>query len=140
MARLDRFDGMTVEFLVPDFPAAVAFYTRLFGWRSDFEPYDDFIEWELLPKCWLQIGVGEPQPGRPLRLCVDDIEAEVARVARDLRVRCSPITRIPGLVAFCDFCDPWGNNLGFYQRLFMDGVPRFPGGRSADDRSWVNSS
>ena len=132
MAAENRFHGLTVEFRMPDIRAGVEFYSRLIGRPPDFEPHDDFNEWEAAPGFWLQVGEGEPRPTYALRLRVDDIEAECRRVERELGVRCSPITRISGLVAFCNFSDPWGNTLGFYQRLFVDGIPRVPGGRWHD--------
>lgn len=128
MAVEHRFRGLTVEFRMPDIRAGVEFYSRLIGRPPDFEPHHDFVEWEVTPNFWLQIGEGEARPTYALRLRVDDIEAECRRVERELSVRCSPITRIAGLVAFCNFNDAWGNNLGFYQRLFVDGTPRVPGG------------
>lgn len=127
-----RFHGFTIEVRVPDFPAGVTFSSRVFGRRPDFEPHVDFVEWEIFDdRSWFQLGEGEPRPGYPTRFRVADLEAEVARLARDAGVRCSPVTRIPGLVAFCDFSDPWGNALGFYQRLFVTELA-VPGGRERD--------
>jgi len=131
MARADRFGGGTVEFRVPDIRAGVAFYSRLFGRPPDFEPHTDFVEWEGFEGFWFQHGEGEPRPTYSLRLRVNDIEAEIPRVEREVGARCSPVTRIPGLVAFCDFSDPWGNHLGLYQRLFVE-QPRVPGGSFRD--------
>ena len=132
MARSDRFSGITVQFFVPDIRAGIEFYSRLFGRPPDFKPHEDFKEWEVFDNFWLQIGQGEPRPTYPLRLRVEDIDAQRERVERDVGARCSAITRIPGLVAFCNFSDQWGNNLGLYQRLFVGGVPRGPGGSFHD--------
>jgi predicted enzyme related to lactoylglutathione lyase len=131
MARTERFEGCTVEFRVPDFRAGVDFYSRLFGRPPDFAPHRDFVEWEGFDGFWFQLGEGEPRPTYALRLRVRDIEAECRRVEQELGVRCSPLTRLPGLVAFCNVDDPWGNTLGFYQRLFEDG-PAVPGGSFHD--------
>ncbi len=132
MIRKIRFGGCTVEFRVPDLRAGTEFYSRLFGRAPDFEPHADFVEWEGFNNFWFQLAEGEPRPTYAMRLCVDDIVAEVARVQREVGARCSSITRIPGLVAFCNFNDPWGNILGLYQRLFIAGVPRVPGGSYHD--------
>lgn len=132
MSQANRFSGVTVQFLVPELEAATEFYSRLFGRRPDFEPHDDFVEWEVVANVWLQVGEGEPRPACPVRLRAEDIDAECLWVNRELGVRCSRVTRIPGLVAFCNFSDPWGNNLGFYQRLFLGGMPRAPGGSFHD--------
>lgn len=135
MPERDRFGGdfggFTIQFCVPDIRAGVTFYSRLLGRPPNFEPYEDFKEWDGIGGCTIQIAEGEPRPGYPLRFRVEDIEAGCARVARDLGVACSPVERIPGLVAFCNFDDPWGNRLGFYQRLFVD-EPRVPGGLRPD--------
>ena len=127
----DRFAGCTVEFRVPDFRAGVEFYSRLFGRRPDFEPHRDFVEWEAFDTFWFQLGEGEARPAHPLRFRVEDIDAEHGRVEHEVGARCSAITRIPGLVAFFNFSDPWGNALGCYQRLFVD-EPRVPGGSFHD--------
>lgn len=29
----------------------------------------------------------------------------------------SPVERIEGVVAYCNFDDPWGNKMGFFQDL-----------------------
>lgn len=132
MAGADRFGGCTVEFRVPDLRAGIDFYSRLFGRPPDFEPHHDFVEWEGFDNFWFQLALGEPRPAYALRLRVEDIDAEVARVQRETGARCSRVTRIPGLVAFCNLSDPWGNNLGLYQRLFVAGAPRVPGGSYRD--------
>jgi catechol 2,3-dioxygenase-like lactoylglutathione lyase family enzyme len=129
------FTGVTVQLLVPDFAGGVDFYSRLIGRPPDFEPHEDFVEWEVLPGFWLQLGEGTPRRAYPLRLAVDDVAAERARAERELGAHAvSAIQRIPGLVAFCNFDDPWGNRLGFYERLFTE-EPAVPGG-SFRDEEW----
>lgn len=122
---------------MPDIQAGINFYSRLFRRPPDFEPHEDFKEWEVFSNCWLQVGEGEPQPTYPMRLRVGNIEAERERVEREVGVPCSPVKRIPGLVAFCDFSDPWGNRLGLYQRLFVGGVPRILGGSYRDEEKYI---
>ncbi len=53
----------------------------------------------------------------PLRLRVDDIEAERQRPIDDLSVDVDDIKRVEGVVAFCTFHDPFGNPLGILQDL-----------------------
>jgi predicted enzyme related to lactoylglutathione lyase len=127
--------GITVQVSVPEFKAGLNFYSRLFGRPPEFEPYDDFAEWEAVKEdVWFQLGEGEPRPTtHSVCFRVNDIGTAVAWVEREFGVRCA-ITRIPGLVAFCNFADPWGNNLGFYQRLWTH-IPRIPGGHSEEDMS-----
>ncbi len=132
MAIAHRFRGLTIEFGVPDLRAGIDFYSKLFGRPPDFEPHSDFVEWEVFDNnSWFQLAEGEPRPAYALRLRVDDLDSEVKRVEREVGAHCSAITRIPGLVTFCNFSDPWGNTLGFYQRLFAE-TPRVPGGSFHD--------
>lgn len=36
---------------------------------ADLKPHDGFVEWELIPGCWLQVAKGSPSEGSgPLRL------------------------------------------------------------------------
>jgi predicted enzyme related to lactoylglutathione lyase len=128
---LNRFDGATIELRVPDFAAGVAYYSRLFGRGPDFQPHRDFAEWELVPELWFQLAEGDARPAPAVRFRVADVEAERERVAVELEARCSPITRVPALIAFFDFDDPWGNRLGLYQHLFA-GEPPMPGGSFRD--------
>lgn len=130
MARAHRFGGLTVEFRVPDIRAGVEFYSQLFGRPPDFEPREDFKEWEAFDNFWFQLGEGKPRPTYAMRLRVEDIDDE--RIEREVGARCSSVTRISGLVAFCNCSDPWGNTLGLYQRLFVGGQPRVPGGSFHD--------
>jgi hypothetical protein len=62
------FLGVTVQVAVPDFKAGLHFYTRLFGRAPEFEPYDDFAEWEAVKDVWFQLGEGEPRPTHAARL------------------------------------------------------------------------
>ncbi|MBI3670707.1 MAG: VOC family protein [Acidobacteria bacterium] len=132
MAPTNRFLGLTVQFFVADIRAGIEFYSRLIGRPPDFEPHADFKEWEIFDNCWLQVGQGKPRPTYTMRLRVENIDAERERIERQVGARCSPVQRISGLVALCNFSDPWGNRLGLYQRLFVDGVPRVLGGSHAD--------
>jgi predicted enzyme related to lactoylglutathione lyase len=129
---VERFDGLTIQLGVADIRAGVEFYAALLGRPPDYEPHEDFKEWEVFPGCWLQIAQGRPVPTYPVRLRCADVETERERVERELGVRCSPVSRLPGVVALCNFHDPWGNRLGLYQRLFTD-QPAIPGGSYRDE-------
>jgi predicted enzyme related to lactoylglutathione lyase len=62
---------------------------------------------------------GEPSPagtGELLRLGVGDIE-QARRELRERGARVGEPTTIPGVVAFCDAEDPFGNPLSLYQDL-----------------------
>jgi catechol 2,3-dioxygenase-like lactoylglutathione lyase family enzyme len=113
---------------VPDIAAGVFFYSQLLGRKPDFELHEDFKEWELVPTCWLQLAEGTPEPTGRLRLGVDNIENARERVQRELGVVCSEVGGISGLAVWCNFPDPWGNHLGLFQDLAVNGIPRAPGG------------
>lgn len=132
MQSQTRFMGMTIQLKVPDITMGAAFYSRLLGREPDVEPHDDFKEWELVPTCWLQLAEGTAEPAGRLRLGVEDIESNRARVERELGVTCSRIERISGLAAWCNFEDPWGNRLGLFQDLSVNGMPHLPGGSVHD--------
>lgn len=125
--------------------AAVAFYTELLGRAPDYSPHEDFHEWELRPDAWLQLST-DADPVSPssfrVRFQVHDLNAAV-RLLRDRGVAVDEPATLPGVVAFTNFADPWGNPLGFFQDVSTtDGAP-VPGGRSGDAslfRSGVVSS
>lgn len=111
--------GLTVALHAGDRDEALAFYCALIGRDPDLGPDPDFYEWEISPGAWLQLATGrddiKPSSFR-LRLQVEDIEASVALLARK-GFEPTEIQRLPGLVAFANLTDPWGNPLGVYQDL-----------------------
>jgi catechol 2,3-dioxygenase-like lactoylglutathione lyase family enzyme len=129
VSALTRFRSMTVQFYVPDIEAGVGFYTRALGRPPNFAPYPDFHEWdEIAPGVTFQVAEGRPRPTYPVRFGVADIEAERARIVRAADPAfASTVTRFEGLVATCDFVDPWGNTFGLYQLLFTGEPPVLPG-------------
>jgi len=110
---------MTVAVHAGDREEALAFYCALIGREPDMGPDPDFYEWEISPGAWLQLATNreEIKPASfRLRLQVDDIDAAVATLARK-GFEPSDVQRLPGLVAFANITDPWGNPLGVYQDL-----------------------
>jgi len=133
-----RFRSLTVQFYVADIRLGLDFYTRALRRAPNFAPYPDFQEWDnIAPNVTFQVGEGTPRPTYPIRFGVQDIEAERARIIREARPdHASDIMRFEGLVATCDFVDPWGNTFGLYQVLFSGEPPHLKGfGR--DHRSEV---
>ncbi len=111
-------DMVTAEYHVTDIKAARLFYGRLLGRGPDFEASPSFVEWEVVPGYWLQLReTDKVHAAGPLRLRVDDIEAERQRLIDDLSVDVDDIKRVEGVVAFCTFHDPFGNPLGILQDL-----------------------
>ena len=111
--------GLTVAVHAGDREEALAFYCALIGRDPDLGPDPDFYEWEISPGAWLQLSTGRtsinPSSFR-LRLQVEDIEASV-NVLRAKGFEPSDVKVLPGLVAFSNLTDPWGNPLGVYQDL-----------------------
>jgi hypothetical protein len=76
-------------------------------------------EWRLAPGAWLQLVEGEPpRPGRGqlLRLGVGDVGAARAELS-GAGANVGEVTTIPGVIAFCDAEDPFGNPLSLYEDL-----------------------
>lgn len=66
---------------------------------------------------WLQVFEGETSSSEHVfRIGVEDIERERDRLLR-LGVPVQEIVRAEGVIAFCDFVDPYGNSLSLYQVL-----------------------
>jgi catechol 2,3-dioxygenase-like lactoylglutathione lyase family enzyme len=133
--------GMTLQVQVGDLVRAREFYTAVLGSEPEFEPHQDFLEWRVVPggETWLQ-AVGVIAPVRPLanrvRFGVRDVRAERDRLLA-WGIDVSPVTALPGVVAFVDFADPWGNTLGFYQDLAPSGQQPVVGGSVHDADQFV---
>ena len=138
MSELTRFRSLTVQFYVPDIQAGVDFYTRALGRPPNFAAYPDFQEWDqIAPNVTFQVAEGAPRPTYPLRFGVSDIDAERDRITRQAQpAYASEVTRFEGLVATCDFVDPWGNTFGLFQVLF-EGKPPALKGFGRDHRTEV---
>ncbi len=110
--------GIIIEVRIGDFAAGLTWYERLLGRPPDTETHEGTARWEVVPYCWLQVAGGAPSPGfGPLRLGSADIEMDRERVVDALGVDASEILRIDGVIAWCDFADPFGNRLGLFQDL-----------------------
>jgi len=111
--------GLTIAVHAGDRDEALVFYSALIGREPDLGPDPDFYEWEISPGAWLQLATGRtdisPSSFR-LRFQVEDIEASVT-VLRAKGFEPGDIKWLPGLVAFANLTDPWGNPLGVYQDL-----------------------
>jgi len=111
--------GLTVAIHTGDRNEALTFYSALIGREPDLGPDQDFYEWEISPGAWLQLATGRQNitpAGYRVRLQVDDIDAAVA-LLQSKGFEPAPVQRLPGLVAFANLADPWGNPLGVYQDL-----------------------
>lgn len=110
---------MTIQFRVTDFNKGQKWYETLLKRKPDFMPHEGFAEWEVIPGCWLQVAEGIPSEGSgPLRLAVNDLEAEQERIGKALNVDHFELyerDEVP--VRWGTFRDPWGNQLGFFEYL-----------------------
>ena len=110
----------TLEIMVGSFSEGSAWYERLLGRPADISPVPGLNEWELFPNFWIQISEGQAaaDAGR-LRLSVADVAGARAAIMDDLHADVSEVVTVPGVVAYCDFDDPWGNPLGLFQDLAL---------------------
>ena len=132
--------GFTLQVYVPtdETAAARSFYSSLFGREPEFEPHDDFFEWAPIPgqECWFQ--VSGKDPAAPLlnrvRFRVLDLGEALSFLDSSGIERSEP-SQLPGVVAFVDFTDPWGNRLGYYQDLAPSGQQQEYRGTSVNDEA-----
>ncbi len=110
---------MTIQLRVTDMEKGRRWYETFLKQRPDFIPHDGFVEWEIVPGCWLQVAEGTPavQSG-PLRLGVTNIIEERERLINELHIESFEIfSREEVPVKWGTFSDPWGNLLGLYEYL-----------------------
>lgn len=113
---------MTVQIRVPDVKEGQKWYETLLNRAPDFIPHEGFAEWELIPKCWLQVAEGTPaNESGPIRLGVINIEEMRERLVTELKIEqfelCSR-EEVP--VKWGTFSDPWGNRLGLFEYVSED--------------------
>ena len=92
---MNRITGLTMALAAGSTHEALDFYSGLLGRAPDFAPHDDFFEWEISPRAWLQLSTehDEPVPSSArVRFDVPDVRES----ARLLRARG---TAISGVVA-----------------------------------------
>lgn len=112
-----RINAMTIQVRVTDIEQGVSFYQRLIGRAPDLDATPTFKEWQILPDCWLQVTIGDAPMQTRLRLGVADLDTARTWAETHLGVQATPVERIDGLVAWCNFVDPWGNPIGLFQDL-----------------------
>lgn len=110
---------VTAQVRVSNIAEGHEWYETLLNKKADFIPHDGFVEWELIPGCWLQVAEGNAAEGNgPLRLGVTNIEAERERLMNELNIDNFAIHSRPEVpVKWGTFTDPWGNRLGFFEYL-----------------------
>lgn len=116
---------VTIGVAVVDVQQADAWYRDVLG-RSveSVEPVEGMVELLVSPGTWLQLFPAEQEPFVPstaiVRFKTQDIEADAERL-RAKGIEIGEVTRIPGVVAFAEFADPFGNPVGLYELDLGDG-------------------
>lgn len=106
---LDLFAGIPVG----DYPAALAWYERLFGAPPTFFPNDTEAVWELSEHRSVYVAHRPEHAGHAMAtVIVDDLDALVARVA-DHGVTPSTQETYSNGVRKVTYHDPEGNEIGF---------------------------
>lgn len=78
---------ITNQVRVIDIKQGHKWYEILLNKKPDFIPHDGFVEWEIIPGCWLQVAEGTPsEASGPLRLGVTNIIAERDRLVKELGI------------------------------------------------------
>lgn len=110
---------MTIQVRVEDITEGCKWYQTVLNRAPDFIPHEGFVEWEIIPGCWLQVAEGKTAiASGPLRLGVTDIEGERERLVKELKIDEFEIySREEVPVKWGTFSDPWGNRLGFFEYL-----------------------
>ena len=113
------FFEMTYQVRVSDIKEGLKWYETFLNKSPDFIPHEGFVEWELIPGCWLQVAEGTPSEGSgPLRLAVKDITAQKNRLVRVLNVdKFEVFSRQEVPVKWGTFTDPWGNRIGLFEYI-----------------------
>jgi predicted enzyme related to lactoylglutathione lyase len=111
MAITHLFAGIAVA----DYPAALEFYERLFDRPADLLPHATEAAWQLSETGWLYVvqdadGAG----GARHTLLVDDLEAEIAALARR-GLDAGPVETLGSGARKAELRDPEGNRIGLGQ-------------------------
>jgi len=107
-----------------DVERARDWYADILGRAPDIAPAPNVYEWRLAPGAWLQLGAREAPVAANgesaiVRIGVAEIDTARAELAA-AGARLDEVERIPGVIAFCDVEDPFGNVLSIYQDLSED--------------------
>ena len=104
-----------------DIGRARDWYARVLGRPPDIAPAPDVYEWRLAAAAWLQLTPrGDEDPGGAgaiVRIGVADLDVARAALADAGAARLGDVEVVPGVIAFCDVEDPFGNVLSLYAEL-----------------------
>jgi hypothetical protein len=109
-----------VEIPALNVESAAGFYRDLFGWKTDHMPEMNYTMWEAgdgsrggFP------GVSADSPAGQVLIYIDsdDIQSDLAKIAKLGGTVLHPKTEIPGMGWFATFQDPTGNVIGLYTSM-----------------------
>jgi predicted enzyme related to lactoylglutathione lyase len=131
---ISKIEGITLVVGVTSMEEALSFYGGFFGRAPDFILADDFQEYQVVANMWYQLTTRvSPGKGRRVRFGVADISSE-RRALLSQGIDVSEIAGEPGVVAWCQFSDPFGNPLGYFQDLAKHPDPGLLRAAGAVDR------
>ncbi len=110
---------MTIGVPVPDLDVAVEWYTELLGRQVEsMEPTKGIVELRIAAGVWLQLFVVDAEQFQAtssiLRFKTSNIDAEAVRL-RVAGIQVGEIIRVPEVVEFTEFVDPFGNPVSLYE-------------------------
>ena len=109
-----RITSVTVGIPVSDLIKARVWYEGLLQKRGpDIEPDEGVVEYQV-GDTWLQLFEGAVNSNDGIfRIGVPDIHSERSRLV-ELGLTPTEVKEVPGVVAYCNFRDPDGNQLSLY--------------------------
>ncbi len=98
---------------VADYPAARAWYERLFGRPADLVPHEREVAWQVADAGWIYVVEDAPRAGRALvTLIVDDLDEHVAGLAQR-GLNTAAIEPVGPTGRQAAITDPEGNQISF---------------------------
>jgi catechol 2,3-dioxygenase-like lactoylglutathione lyase family enzyme len=112
-----RISSVTVGISVSNLAESRAWYEQLLQKPGpDIEPQEGVVEYRV-GDTWLQLFEGVVNwNGGIFRIGVPEIHEERSRLVK-LGMMPTELEEVPGIVSYCEFCDPDGNRLGLYPVL-----------------------
>lgn len=116
VAAAEPFEEITVGVPVSSLSQAEKWYINFLGTDTEtIRPAPDIVEFKAAPGVWLQIyETGDQRPSATIiRFLVEDMTAAQAARAK-VGINTGEAIKIPNVVTFSEFTDPFGNALGLY--------------------------
>jgi predicted enzyme related to lactoylglutathione lyase len=129
MSSCDRYRHWDMDYTevfgglaVADYPAALAWYERLFGRPADLVPNWNEAAWQLTESGWVYVVGDSTRAGKGLlTLLVEDLDDRIAEFA-ERGLAPLRIDTLPNLVRKATITDPEGNQITLGQPLRQTGT------------------